>query len=99
MAEVLKHPIGLGLLTAYGVGVMVGAGIHLLVGAVAVEAGAWAPLSFLLAGFVAVPTELSYAEFSARLPEAAFRVPALVPLAGLVASAAALTVTLFGGNA
>jgi len=61
------------LLTADGVGVMVGAGIHLLVGAVAVEAGAWAPLSFLLAGFVAVPTELSYAEFSARLPEAAVK--------------------------
>ncbi|MFV0512820.1 MAG: APC family permease [Jhaorihella sp.] len=67
----LKRRIGLGLLTAYGVGVMVGAGIYVLVGAVAADAGVWAPLSFLLAGLIAAPTALSYAEFSTRLPEAA----------------------------
>jgi APA family basic amino acid/polyamine antiporter len=67
----LKRRIGLGLLTAYGVGVMVGAGIYVLVGAVAAEAGVWAPLSFILAGIIAAPTALSYAEFSTRLPEAA----------------------------
>lgn len=67
----LKRRIGLGLLTAYGVGVMVGAGIYVLVGAIAVDAGVWAPLSFLLAGLIAAPTALSYAEFSTRLPEAA----------------------------
>jgi len=71
MAEALKRRIGLGLLTAYGVGVMVGAGIYVLVGAVAAEAGIWAPLSFLLAGLIAAPSALSYAEFSTRLPEAA----------------------------
>ncbi|WP_111731918.1 APC family permease [Roseovarius amoyensis] len=71
MADELKRRIGLGLLTAYGVGVMVGAGIYVLVGAVAAEAGVWAPLSFLLAGLIAAPTALSYAEFSTRLPEAA----------------------------
>lgn len=71
MAETLKRRIGLGLLTAYGVGVMVGAGIYVLVGAVAAEAGIWAPLAFLLAGVIAAPTALSYAEFSTRLPEAA----------------------------
>ncbi|GHG95660.1 APC family permease [Pseudodonghicola xiamenensis] len=71
MTAPLKRRIGLGLLTAYGVGVMIGAGIYVLVGAVAVEAGVWAPLSFLIAGLIAAPTALSYAEFSTRLPEAA----------------------------
>lgn len=71
MAEPLKRRIGLGLLTAYGVGVMIGAGIYVLVGAVAADAGVWAPLSFLIAGLIAAPTALSYAEFSTRLPEAA----------------------------
>jgi amino acid transporter len=71
MSEHLKRRIGLGLLTAYGVGVMVGAGIYVLVGAVAAESGSWAPVSFLLAGLIAAPTALSYAEFSTRYPEAA----------------------------
>lgn len=71
MAAPLKRRIGLGLLTAYGVGVMVGAGIYVLVGAVAGDAGVWAPVAFLLAGLIAAPTALSYAEFSTRLPEAA----------------------------
>ncbi|UYV36115.1 APC family permease [Rhodobacteraceae bacterium D3-12] len=69
--EHLKRRIGLGLLTAYGVGVMVGAGIYVLVGAVAGAAGLWAPMAFLCAGMIAVPTALSYSEFSARIPEAA----------------------------
>ncbi len=71
MAEPLKRRIGLGLLTAYGVGVMVGAGIYVLVGAVAGQAGIFAPLSFLLAGLIAAPSALSYAELSTRIPEAA----------------------------
>lgn len=71
MSEPLKRRIGLGLLTAYGIGVMVGAGIYVLVGAVVAEAGALAPLAFLLAGAIAAPTALSYGEFSSRLPEAA----------------------------
>ncbi|WP_294620300.1 APC family permease [uncultured Roseovarius sp.] len=71
MTEHLKRRIGFGLLTAYGVGVMVGAGIYVLVGAVAAQAGVWAPLSFLIAGLIAAPTALSYAEFTTRLPEAA----------------------------
>jgi len=50
---------------------MVGAGIYVLVGAVVAEAGIWAPLAFILAGVIAAPTALSYAEFSTRLPEAA----------------------------
>jgi APA family basic amino acid/polyamine antiporter len=71
MAETLKRRIGPGLLTAYGVGVMVGAGIYVLTGAAAGEAGIWAPLAFLLAGIVAVPTALTFSELSARIPEAA----------------------------
>lgn len=71
MAERLKRRIGPGLLTAYGVGVMVGAGIYVLVGAVVADAGIWAPLAFVMAGLIAAPTALSYAEFSTRLPEAA----------------------------
>ncbi|QGX97945.1 amino acid permease [Roseovarius faecimaris] len=92
MTEALKRRIGPGLLTAYGVGVMVGAGIYVLVGAMAADAGVWAPLSFLIAGLIAAPTALSYAEFSTRLPEAAgeaiyvakgFGLPALALLVGL----------------
>lgn len=71
MAEQLKRRIGPGLLTAYGVGIMVGAGIYVLVGIAAGEAGVWAPVSFLLAGLVAVPTALAFSELSARIPEAA----------------------------
>ncbi|GGE47300.1 APC family permease [Actibacterium pelagium] len=71
MTEALKRRIGLGLLTAYGVGVMVGAGIYVLVGAVAAEAGIYAPLAFLIAGLIAAPSALSYAELSTRIPEAA----------------------------
>ena len=71
MTDGLKRRIGPGLLTAYGVGVMVGAGIYVLVGAVAGQAGIWAPLSFLVAGAIAAPSALSYAELSTRIPEAA----------------------------
>lgn len=67
----LKRRLGLGLLTAYGVGVMVGAGIYVLVGVIIGQAGVYAPLAFLLAGMVALPSALSYAELSARMPEAA----------------------------
>lgn len=67
----LKRRLGLGLLTLYGVGVMVGAGIYVLIGAVAGEVGQWAPLAFILAGLIAAPTALSYAELSARIPQSA----------------------------
>ncbi len=71
MTVALKRRLGLGLLTAYGVGVMVGAGIYVLTGAAAGTAGLWAPLAFLLAGFVAVPSALSFSELSSRIPDAA----------------------------
>ena len=50
---------------------MVGAGIYVLVGHVAGAAGVWAPVAFLLAGVVALPSALSYAELAARMPVAA----------------------------
>lgn len=71
MAMALKRRIGFWLLTLYGVGVMVGAGIYVLVGVVAETAGGWAPLAFLIAGLVAVPTALSYSELVTRIPESA----------------------------
>ncbi|AQS48787.1 MULTISPECIES: APC family permease [Thioclava] len=67
----LKRRLGPWLMTGYGVGVMVGAGIYVLVGAVAAQAGIWAPLAFVLAGLIAAPSALSYAELSSRIPEAA----------------------------
>ncbi|MFZ7089521.1 APC family permease [Primorskyibacter sp. 2E233] len=71
MAEQLKRRIGPGLLTLYGIGIMVGAGIYVLTGAAAGEAGLWAPLAFVLAAIIAVPTALTFAELSVRIPEAA----------------------------
>ncbi len=109
MSEQLKRRIGLPLLVAYGVGVMVGAGIYVLVGAVAGVAGQWAPYSFLLAGLIAAPTALSYAEFSTRIPEAAgeaayvgegFRSDTLAVLVGLaivVAGTISAAAVLRGG--
>ena len=66
----LKRSLGLVILTLYGIGIIVGAGIYVLVGQVAGASGAGAPLSFLLAGPLAAPTALSYAELVARHPEA-----------------------------
>lgn len=72
MAEAtLKRRLGPGLLTIYGVGIMVGAGIYVLIGAVAGRAGIYAPVSFLLAGLAALPTALSYSELAVRIPVAA----------------------------
>lgn len=65
----LKRRIGFGLLTFYGVGVMVGAGIYVLVGKVAAVAGPLTPLAFLVAGAAAGLTALSFAELAARIPE------------------------------
>ncbi|NCD19626.1 MAG: amino acid permease [Actinobacteria bacterium] len=67
----LRRRIGLPLLTAYGVGIMVGAGIYVLTGVAAGAAGMWAPVAFLIAGIVAIPSALSFSELSARIPEAA----------------------------
>jgi len=84
-------------LALYGIGVTVGAGIYVLVGEVAANAGAAAPLSFLLAALVIAPTAYSYCELSARFPRAAgeavyvgaaFSSLFMVRLAGLLVAAA-----------
>jgi len=67
----LKRSIGFGLLTFYGVGVMVGAGIYVLVGKVAGVAGPLTPLAFLAAGLAAALSAMAFAELSARIPESA----------------------------
>lgn len=67
----LKRKLGFWLLTIYGVGVMVGAGIYVLIGQVAGETGTWAPIAFILAGVIAAPTAVSYAELATRIPESA----------------------------
>jgi basic amino acid/polyamine antiporter, APA family len=67
----LKRRIGPLLLTVYGIGIMIGAGIYVLIGVVAGQAGHYAPLSFVIAGIVALPSALAYAEFATRYPEAA----------------------------
>ncbi|GKY87117.1 APC family permease [Sinisalibacter aestuarii] len=71
MSETLKKSLGTPLLTLYGIGIMVGAGIYVLVGHAAGAAGIWAPVAFLVAGLIAVPSALSYAALSAAIPEAA----------------------------
>ncbi|MDT8346137.1 MAG: APC family permease, partial [Thermohalobaculum sp.] len=94
----LRRRLGFWLLTLYGAGVMVGAGIYVLVGAVAGEAGVWAPASFLLAALIALPTALSYAELSGRIPEAAGEAAYIRTATGWVwaAAAAGLAIELTG---
>jgi amino acid transporter len=67
----LARRVGPGLLTLYGVGTTIGAGIYVLIGEVAVQAGAWTPYSFLLAAVLAGLTALAFAELSARMPKSA----------------------------
>jgi amino acid transporter len=67
----LRRVLGLWILVFYGLGSIVGAGIYVLIGAVAGVAGYAAPLAFVGAGVLAGLTGLSYAELSARYPEAA----------------------------
>ena len=94
----LKRRLGFGLLTLYGGGVMVGAGIYVLVGAVAGQAGVWAPLAFVLAAIIAAPTGLSYAELTGRIPEAAGEAAYLRAATGqpLAAAAVGLAIEVVG---
>lgn len=102
--EKLRRALTTPLLTLYGLGVTVGAGIYVLVGTTAAEAGAYAPVSFLIAAMVVAFTAFSYAELSTRYPvsageaayvEAGFRsggmatvVGLAVALSGMVSAAA-----------
>lgn len=64
----LHRVLGLPLLTAYGVGNLVGGGYYALMGKVAGLSGAFAPLAFLLAATIASFSALSFCELSARYP-------------------------------
>ncbi|KNG91877.1 APC family permease [Pseudaestuariivita atlantica] len=67
----LRRVLTLPLVVLYGLGVTVGAGIYVLIGETVAKAGAFAPLSFVLAAIVVGFTALSYAELSTRFPVSA----------------------------
>ena len=67
----LDRSLGLGLITLYGLGNILGAGIYVLVGEVIGVAGAATPLAFLLAATIAALTAFSYGELAARFPVSA----------------------------
>lgn len=68
-SKALKRSLSLPLLTFYGLGTILGAGIYVLVGKVAVQAGMYVPLAFLIAAILTVFTALSYAELAVRYPK------------------------------
>ncbi len=59
------------MLTLYGLGTILGAGIYVLIGKVALYAGLYAPIAFLLAALLAGLTGYSYAALSSRHPKSA----------------------------
>ena len=67
----LKRSIGYTMLTLYGLGTILGAGIYVLVGKVAITAGIYAPISFLVAALLAGLSGYSYCALSARYPKSA----------------------------
>ncbi|MGW8376082.1 amino acid permease [Streptomyces sp. ODS28] len=69
--EQLSRALGLGQLTAIGVGGIIGAGIFTLAGTVANgTAGPAVLVSFLIAGLASAAAALSYAEFAGLIPKA-----------------------------
>ncbi|HUG80818.1 MAG TPA: APC family permease [Bryobacterales bacterium] len=64
----LHRALGLGALTIYGIGDILGAGIYALIGKVAAVSGHQSWISFAGALFVAALTALSYAELVGRYP-------------------------------
>ncbi len=68
--KVLKRTVGLPMLTFYGTGMILGAGIYSIIGQAAGIAGDSLWQGFLLAGFAALLTALSYAELATMYPTA-----------------------------
>jgi amino acid transporter len=96
----LVRTMGLGALTVYGVGDMLGAGIYGLMGKAAGLMGNAVWLAFVMAMLVALLTGLSYANIGSRYPRAAgapyvaqraFRAPFVSYLIGLGVAASGLT--------
>lgn len=67
----LKRTLSLSAMVFYGLGTIIGAGIYVLIGEIVAAAGAWAPLSFVVAAVIASFTGLSYAELVGRYPHSA----------------------------
>ena len=66
----LRRSLGLGSLTFYGVGLILGAGIYSILGEAAGIAGEALWQSFLLGSLAALLTGLSYAELATMFPRA-----------------------------
>jgi APA family basic amino acid/polyamine antiporter len=66
----LDRTLGLGGLTFYGLGIILGAGIYSVLGAAAGLAGSSLWMCFVISGLVALPTALSYAELATTYPQA-----------------------------
>ncbi len=95
----LRRSLGLGLISLYGLGNILGAGIYVLVGKVVGTAGMHAPLAFLIAALVAALSAFTYGELAARHPvsageavyvDAAFGIAALSMLVGLLIALAGM---------
>jgi basic amino acid/polyamine antiporter, APA family len=67
----LHRTLGLGEVTAGGVGIIIGAGIYVLIGAATAHAGEMVWLAFFLAAVLSALTGLSYAELASMYPSAA----------------------------
>ena len=66
----LKKTLGLGLLTFYGTGMIIGAGIYSIIGSAAGIAGESLWMSFILSAAISLLTGLSYAEMATMYPKA-----------------------------
>lgn len=66
----LQRTLPLHLIVFYGVGTILGAGIYALIGKVIGEAGALAPLAFLLSALLATASAVSYAKLGSAYPHA-----------------------------
>jgi amino acid transporter len=66
----LRRTLGLTALTLFGVGDILGAGVYGLVGRIAGMVGYAAWTSYIVAGFMAALTGLTYAELASRFPQA-----------------------------
>ena len=71
MAATLRRSIGCTLLTLYGLGTILGAGIYVLIAKVALVAGVYAPMAFIVAAILAGFSGYSYAALSSRYPKSA----------------------------
>lgn len=64
----LDRSLGLGGLTFYGLGIILGAGIYSVLGAAAGHAGSALWMCFAISGLIALPTALAYAELATTYP-------------------------------